>query len=74
MEKMDIEIKTEYIKLDQLLKYAGIVDSGANGKQCIKEGNIKLNDQIETQRGKKIYPGDRVEAFGQILIQVKEES
>jgi|LSQX01.2.fsa_nt_gb ribosome-associated protein len=59
MEK--IKIKTEYIKLDQLLKWCGKADSGTDAKEMIKRGIIKVNGNKEFQRGKKIYPGDQVE-------------
>ncbi|QCX33587.1 RNA-binding S4 domain-containing protein [Caloramator sp. E03] len=55
-----IEIKTEYIKLDQLLKWAGIVGLGSDAKLIIKNGDVKVNGEVVTQRGKKIYPKDIV--------------
>ncbi|MFY9426545.1 MAG: RNA-binding S4 domain-containing protein [Caldicoprobacterales bacterium] len=58
MEK--ITINTEFIKLNQLLKWAGIADTGAHASQMIKDGLVKVNDQLETRRGKKIYPGDKI--------------
>jgi ribosome-associated protein len=56
-----IKIKTPFIKLDQLLKYSGLVDSGGDAKDIILSGLIKLNDVVVLERGKKIYPGDCVE-------------
>ena len=56
-----IKISTEFIKLDQLLKFANIVENGVFAKYIIQEGCVKLNGEIETRRGKKIYPGDVVE-------------
>ena len=56
----DIKIKDEHIKLGQLLKLAGLVDSGLEAKIEINEGNVTLNGNVETQRGKKVYPGDVV--------------
>ena len=53
-----IKIETEFIKLNQLLKWADLVDSGGHANILIKEGLIKLNGVVETRRGKKIYPGD----------------
>lgn len=66
MEK--VKINTEYIKLEQLLKWAGIADSGSDAKADIKEGRVKLNGNVELQRGKKIRAGDRVEFDGKIII------
>ena len=59
-----IKIDTEFIKLGQLLKMAGLVESGAHAKIMIVNGEIKLNGNIEMQRGKKVYKGDVVEAEG----------
>ena len=55
------KIKDEYIKLGQLLKLAGIVDSGIEAKYEIINGNVRLNGNTEIQRGKKVFPGDFVE-------------
>lgn len=59
---MDIQITTEYIKLDQLLKYAGIAGSGAEAKDMIADGLISVNGAPCTMRGKKLRPGDAVTA------------
>lgn len=59
MEK--VKIKDEFIKLGQVMKLAGMVDSGLEAKIDIQEGLVKVNGKVEIQRGKKIYPGDVVE-------------
>lgn len=56
-----VKIKDEFIKLGQVLKLAGFVESGVNAKFVIQDGLVKVNGNIETQRGKKIYPGDIIE-------------
>lgn len=61
MKEISIKIKTEFIKLDSLLKFAGLVETGADGKLIILEGRIKVNGEICTMRGKKIYPGMKVQ-------------
>lgn len=66
-----IKIRDEYIKLGQALKLAGLVDSGVEAKIEIQEGFVKVNGEVEMQRGKKIYPGDVIEFDGQ---QVKVEN
>lgn len=66
MEK--VKINTEYIKLEQLLKWAGIADSGANAKAMILDELVKVNGNVEIQRGKKIRPGDKIEINGKIVI------
>lgn len=67
MEK--IKINTEYIKLDQFLKWANLVDSGSEAKIFIQEGKVKVNDEIELRRGKKLFKNDIVE-FKNKIIQV----
>lgn len=57
---MDITITTEFIKLDQLLKFSGIADSGSFAKELIWEGFVTYNGEVCTMRGKKIYPNDIV--------------
>ena len=59
-----IEIKTEYIKLDALLKFAAAVGTGGEAKQVIADGMVKVNGETCTQRGKKLRAGDRVEFAG----------
>ena len=67
-----IEIKTEFIKLDQLLKWANFTSSGVEAKIYILDGLVKVNEEIETRRGKKIYPGDVVEFNGEkITVKLK---
>lgn len=56
----NISINTEFIKLDQLLKFANITENGADAKYLITNGYVTLNDEKEIRRGKKIYPGDIV--------------
>ncbi len=56
-----IKINTEFIKLDQLLKFANITENGADAKYLITNGYVSLNGSIEERRGKKIYDGDIVE-------------
>ncbi|GAU75792.1 RNA-binding S4 domain-containing protein [Fusibacter sp. 3D3] len=58
-----IEIKTDFIKLDQLLKYAAIVDSGGVSKLLIQEGFVKVNGEVCMMRGKKIHDQDEVEVI-----------
>ena len=64
---MDIKISTEYIKLDQLLKFSGVIGNGSDAKILIFEEQVKVNGEIATQRGKKIRPGDVVEIGDQII-------
>ena len=59
-------------KLDQLLKWENLVESGAMAKMVILNGDVKVNGEIETRRGKKIYPGDVVEFNGEKIVVEKE--
>ena len=63
-----VKISTEFIKLDQFLKWLAVVDSGSDAKQVILDGKVKVNDEIETRRGRKIYPEYKVEVFDKIYI------
>ena len=64
---MDIKINTEYIKLDQLLKFSGIAGNGSDAKFMILDGEVLVNGKIETRRGKKIVKGDIVKIGEQII-------
>lgn len=57
----EIKLRDEYIKLGQVLKVAGLVESGVDAKFVIQDGLVKVNGQVDTQRGKKLYEGDIVE-------------
>ena len=59
-----IKLKEEYIKLGQALKAAGFVESGVDAKFAVQDGLVKVNGQVETQRGKKLVEGDIVEYDG----------
>ena len=67
-----MKIHTEFIKLDQLLKWENLVESGAMAKMVILNGDVKVNGEIETRRGKKIYPDDVVEFNGEKIVVEKE--
>ena len=64
---MKIKIDTEFIKLDSLLKLSGIAMTGGQAKIIIQNGDVKVNGEVCTQRGKKIRPGDKVSAFSEII-------
>lgn len=60
-----IKLRDEYIKLGQALKTAGLVESGVEAKIVITDGEVTVNGQVETQRGKKLHGGDIVEFDGE---------
>ncbi len=59
-----IKIKDDYIKLGQALKVAGLVESGVDAKYAIQDGLIKVNDEVDVRRGRKLYEGDYFEFEG----------
>ncbi|HHY83279.1 MAG TPA: RNA-binding S4 domain-containing protein [Clostridiales bacterium] len=66
-----IKIHTEFIKLNQLLKWANVAETGAAANHMIKEGLVRVNGETELKRGRKIYPGDLVEVdqMGSFLLE-----
>ena len=60
MKEQRIKIHTEYIKLDQLLKFAGAAETGGMAKEIVLSGIVSVNGEICTMRGKKIRAGDTV--------------
>ena len=65
MEK--IRIHTEFIKLDALLKFAGLCETGGEAKELIQGGAVKVNGEVCTMRGKKCRAGDTVELDGRTV-------
>lgn len=65
MEKL--RLRDDYIKLGQALKAAGLVESGVDAKYAVQGGEVKVNGQTETQRGKKLVAGDIVEYKGESI-------
>ena len=59
MSEERIKIETPFIRLDALLKFAGAVETGGEAKLIIQDGEVKVNGEVCTMRGKKLYPGDR---------------
>ena len=60
------------IRLDDLLKLSGIADSGGHAKKMVQGGEVKVNGEVDTRRGRKLRPGDRVQV-GDRTISVDEE-
>lgn len=68
MKEEHIKINTEFIRLDALLKFSGIAETGGEAKLAIQNGEVKVNGEVCAMRGKKLRPGDRAELDGQILM------
>lgn len=62
---VEVEINTEFIKLDSFLKFTGAATLGSEAKFYIQNGDVKVNGNTETQRGKKLYKGDEIEFQGE---------
>ena len=60
-----IVLRDEFIKLGQALKVAGLVESGVEAKEVIQDGLVKVNGEIDTRRGRKLYDGDIVTFEGE---------
>ena len=63
-----VAISTEFIKLQDAMKYANIVYSGGEAKQLILDEQVKVNGEVCTMRGKKLYNGDKFEFNGQTYL------
>lgn len=61
----NIKIRDDFIKLGQLLKLAGLVESGVDAKFVVQDGLVKVNGEVDTRRGRKIFPGDVVDYNGE---------
>lgn len=59
-EKMEIKIKTEYIRLGQFLKFVDVISTGGEEKIFLMTHQVKVNGEREERRGRKLYPGDEV--------------
>ena len=57
MQKETVKIQTEFIKLDALLKFAGVTETGGEAKEAIQAGEVQVNGEVCTMRGKKLRPG-----------------
>ena len=68
-----VKINEEYIRLDSLMKFSGMCNSGGRAKYLIRNGEVKLNGEVCTMRGKKIRPGDKVE-YNDSIIEVAVDS
>ncbi len=71
VDMTEFRLKDEYIKLGQLLKAAGLVGSGVDAKIVIQDGLVKVDGQVDTRRGRKIYEGMIVEFQGQQVKAVR---
>lgn len=64
----EIQIRTDFIRLDALLKYAGLTGTGGEAKSVIQDGMVLVNGTVCESRGKKIFPGDKVSFAGADIL------
>lgn len=67
MEEFHLRQEDEFIKLGQVLKATGLVNSGVVAKEVIQNGEVKVNGEVDTRRGRKLYDGDIVEFENQTV-------
>ena len=70
MESRTIPIETEFIKLEALLKFSGLAETGGHAKELILDGQVTVNGEVCTQRGKKLRKGDQAVLSGQVKLVV----
>jgi ribosome-associated protein len=70
MNAIPFALRGEYITLDALLKATGLASSGGHAKVLITEGQVRVNDTVETRRGRKLRAGDRLQ-FGEVRLTVQ---
>ena len=69
-----LTIHTEFIKLQDALKYANLVYSGGEAKQVIQDAMVKVNGEVCLMRGKKLYPGDKFSFMGHVIVICSDEA
>ncbi|MDH4321449.1 MAG: RNA-binding S4 domain-containing protein [Desulfobulbaceae bacterium] len=69
---MEIPIHTEVIRLGQLLKLAAVVESGSEAKARIQAGEVMVNGEVETRRGRQLHPGDEI-GIDQVRLRIIRE-
>ena len=73
-DAVSVPIKTEFIKLEALLKFVNVAASGGMAKNMILNGEAKVNGEECLMRGKKLYPGDQVQLLGNTYVVTADEA
>jgi ribosome-associated protein len=66
-EPVEVEVGTDGIRLGQLLKLVGVVDTGGAARELLQSGDVRVNGDAESRRGRQLHPGDVVAAGGREL-------
>lgn len=74
MQKETVEITTEFITMDKLLKFSGVADTGGQAFLMVEDGVVRLNGQLVTEKRKKVHPDDVVNIDDQIELTVVKEA
>ena len=74
MQKETVEITTEFITMDKLLKFSGVADTGGQAFLMVEDGVVRLNGQLVTEKRIKVHPGDVVNIDDQIELTVAKEA
>lgn len=74
MQKETVEIRTEFITMDKLLKFSGVADTGGQAFMMVEDGVVRLNGQLVTEKRKKVHLGDVVNIDDQIELTVAKEA
>ena len=74
MQKETVAIITEFITMDKLLKFSGVVDTGGQAFLMVEDGIVKLNGKLVTEKRKKVFPGDVVNIDDQIELTITKEA
>ena len=67
MRRMNFSLRGDHITLDALLKATGLASSGGHAKVMIANGEVRVNGEVDTRRGRKVRGGDRVQLAGQTI-------
>ncbi len=67
MPQRDVPIREDTIRLGQLLKLAGLADSGGHARELVQEGAAQVNGEVETRRGRQLHHGDLVTVDGETV-------
>lgn len=67
----EVEVQGDMIRLGQFLKYADLIETGADAKAVIGEGLVSVNGEIDTRRGRQLHDGDIVDVDGQVAARVR---
>jgi ribosome-associated protein len=72
-QELTVHIRDDVIRLGQLLKLSGVVDDGAQAREVVETGDVSVNGEVETRRGRQVRPGDVVTLGDDVLLRVASD-